>query len=134
MNVSLRNSLQKPIYKKQKKSSYYSPVTEHRRSFLYIFHNCRYYHCCTLNSTEKIYDHLKIFCALSIVKFSHIYMNWSMYFNAPKLLPFIIRISNDTVVFSVSIHLHVLSGSFHVFRSFYTVRFRWGDIYDFAAT
>ena len=25
-----------------------------RRSFLYIFCNCRYYHCCTLNSTEKI--------------------------------------------------------------------------------
>lgn len=25
-----------------------------RQSFLYIFCNCRYYHCCTLNSTEKI--------------------------------------------------------------------------------
>ena len=25
-----------------------------RWSFLYIFCNCRYYHCCTLNSTEKI--------------------------------------------------------------------------------
>ena len=44
------------LQKTTKESSYYSPVTEHwaELSLLYIFCNCRYYHCCTLNSTEKI--------------------------------------------------------------------------------
>ena len=50
----MHNSINNCLQKTTKESSYYSPVTEHRQSFLYIFCNCRYYHCCTLNSTEKI--------------------------------------------------------------------------------
>ena len=41
------------LQKTTKESSYYSPVTSTRQSFLYIFRNCRYYQVVHLIQLRK---------------------------------------------------------------------------------
>ena len=74
------------LQKTTKESSYYSLVTEHWAEFPLHFLQLQVLSCCTLNSIEKTLRSSRSILYIKHYEFSHIYMNWSMYFNKPKLL------------------------------------------------